>query len=235
MNKMTFGKIKSFIENNLLESYKNEKEFKKTLREFKHNVLNDKSMSKAYDLYNQLSTPQGLSESDAKEFLDEGISLLQKVLPSIKLPKTISESVKNRYNDIDTLVYTQKLNLIERIESKKNIVSTLTSKPNTVKESINIPIKSMVSIANQTLRNYLDNLDENSKKEFIQLVSEDTKVLEDKFEVIRESAISKLQTLLEKEEENEIKTRISETINKLKDEKFDQMNFLRLKNLESSI
>jgi hypothetical protein len=93
----------------------------------------------------------------------------------------------------------------------------------------------MVSIANQTLRNYLDNLDENSKKEFIQLVSEDTKVLEDKFEVIRESAISKLQTLLEKEEENEIKTRISETINKLKDEKFDQMNFLRLKNLESSI
>jgi len=93
----------------------------------------------------------------------------------------------------------------------------------------------MVSIANQTLRNYLDTLDENSKKEFIQLVSEDTKILEDKFELIRESAITKLQTLLEKENENEIKNRISETINKLKDEKFDQMNFLRLKNLEESI
>jgi len=232
---MTFGKIKSFIENNLLESYKNEMEFKKTLREFKHNVLNNKSMSKAYNLYDQLSTPQGLNEHDAKEFLEEGISLLQKVLPLIKLPKSLSESVKNRYTDIDTLVYTQKLNLTERIQSKKNIVSVLTSQTNVIKESINIPIKSMVSIANQTLRNYLDTLDENSKKEFIQLVSEDTKILEDKFEVIRESAITKLQTLLEKENENDIKNRISETINKLKDEKFDQMNFLRLKNLEESI
>ena len=232
---MTFGKIKSFIENNLLESYKNEMEFKKTLREFKHNVLNNKSMSKAYNLYDQLSTPQGLNEYDAKEFFEEGISLLQKVLPLIKLPKSLSESVKNRYTDIDTLVYTQKLNLTERIQSKKNIVSVLTSQTNIIKESINIPIKSMVSIANQTLRNYLDTLDENSKKEFIHLVSEDTKILEDKFELIRESAITKLQTLLEKENENDIKNRISETINKLKDEKFDQMNFLRLKNLEESI
>lgn len=232
---MTFGTIKSIIENNLLESYKNEKEFKKTLREFKHNVLNNKSMSKAYTLYDQLSTPQGLNEGDAKEFLEEGISLLQRVLPSIKLPTNVSESVKNSYGDIDTLVYTQKMSLSERIKSKKNIVAVLTSKPQDIKESINIPVKSMVNIANQTLRNYLDTLDENSKKEFIQIVSEDTKVLEEKFEVIRESAISKLNTIMENENESEIKSRISETIIKLKDEKFDQMNFLRLKNLEESI
>ena len=232
---MTFGTVKSLIENNLLESYKNEKEFKKTLREFKHNVLSNKSMSKAYALYNQLSTPQGLNENDAKEFLEEGISLLQKVLPSIKLPKTVSESVKNGYRDIDTLVYTQKLNLLERVQAKKNIVAILTSNPGTVKESINIPVKSMVSIANQTLKNYLDTLDENSKKQFIQIVSEDTKTLESKFETIRESAINKLQVIMENENELEIKSRISETIIKLKDEKFDQMNFLRLKNLEESI
>jgi hypothetical protein len=232
---MTFGIIKSLIENNLLESYKNEKDFKKTLREFKHNVLNNKSMSKVYELYDQLSTPQGLTESDAKEFLEEGISLLQRVLPSIKLPKTISESVKNSYTDIDTLVYTQKTDIKERINAKKNIVSILTLKTETVKESINIPIKSMVNIANQTLKTYLNTLDENSKKEFIQIVSEDTKILESKFETIRESAITKLQTILENENESEIKLKISETINQLKDEKFDQMNFLRLKNLEESI
>ena len=232
---MTFGNIKSLMEKNLLESYKDEKDFKKTLREFKHNVLSNKSMSKAYALYDQLSSPQGLNEHDAKEFLEEGISLLQRILPSIKLPRTMSESVKNNYTDIDTLVYTQKTNLLERVSAKKSIVSTLTSKTETIKESINIPIKSMVNIANQTLRNYLDTLDENSKKEFIQIVSEDTKTLEGKFEVIRESAITKLQAILETEGEMEVKTRISETINKLKDEKFDQMNFLRLKNLEESI
>jgi tartrate dehydratase beta subunit/fumarate hydratase class I family protein len=93
----------------------------------------------------------------------------------------------------------------------------------------------MVNIANQTLSNYVDNLDETSKKEFIQLMSEDTKSLEGKFETIRESAISKLKSILEKEEELELKTKLSETIDRLKTEKFDQLNFLKLKNLEESI
>jgi hypothetical protein len=232
MLKMTFGKIKSIIENNLIESYKNEKEFKKSLREFKHNVLNDKSISKAYSVYDQLSTPQGLSESDAKEFLEEGVSLLGKILPSIKLPKTLEESAENKYSDIDTLVYTNKLNLHERIQSKKNIISILTSNSKTIKESINIPIKSMVNIANQTLRTYIETLDENTKKEFFQLISEDSKSLETKFETLKESTITKLQSILDKEEEFELKTKISETIDRLKTEKFDQVNFLKIKNLE---
>jgi hypothetical protein len=232
---MTFGNLKSIIEKNLLESYSDEKDFKKSLREFKHNVLNNKSMSKAYALYDQLSTPQGLSEQDAKEFLEEGINLLHKILPTIKLPKSLIESVKNNYEDLDTLVYTTKLDLLERLTIKKQIISVLKEDKKVVKESINIPIKSMVSIANQTLRGYIDNLDETSKKEFFQLISEDTKTLESKFESLRETTINKLKVILEKEQEFEIKTKISETIDRLGDEKFDQMNFLKLKSLEESI
>jgi hypothetical protein len=232
---MTFGKIKSIIEKNLLESYKNEKEFKKSLREFKHNVLNDKSISKAYSIYDQLSTPQGLSESDAREFLEEGMSVLNRILPSIKLPKTLDESFQNKYSDIDTLAYTNKLNIHERLQSKKNIISVLTSDSKSLKESINIPIKSMVNIANQTLRTYIETLDENNKKEFFQIISEDSKSLETKFETLKESTITKLQSILENENEFELKTKISETIDRLKTEKFDQVNFLKLKNLEESI
>jgi hypothetical protein len=233
---MTFGQIKSIIENNLLESYKNEQEFKKSLKEFKHNVLSNKNMSKLYSLYDQLTTPQGLNESDAKDFLEEGISLIQKLVPTIKTPKTLSENVKNRYSDIDSLVYTNKLDLLERIQSKKNLIKTLVSqKPEPIKESINIPLKSMVSIANQTMNGYLENLDESSKKEFIQLMSEDASLLKEKFETLRESAITKLGTILENEQEFEIKTKLSETIDRLKVEKFDQLNFLKLKNLEESI
>lgn len=233
---MTFGQIKSIIENNLLESYKNEQEFKKSLKEFKHNVLNNKNMSKLYSLYDQLTTPQGLTENDAKYFLDEGVSLIQKLLPSIKTPKTVTENVENKYSDVDALVYTNKLDLMERLESKKNLIQTLTlDKKETIKETINIPLKSMVSIANQTLNNYLDNLDETTKKEFIQLMSEDTSSLKERFETLRESTITKLNTLLENENEFEIKTKLSETIDRLKVEKFDQLNFLKLKSLEESI
>jgi len=233
---MTFGQIKSIIENNLLESYKNEQEFKKSLKEFKHNVLSNKNMSKLYSLYDQLTTPQGLNESDAKDFLEEGISLIQKLAPTIKTPKTLSENVKNKYSDIDSLVYINKLDLMERIQSKKNLIKTLVSqKPEPIKESINIPLKSMVSIANQTMNGYLENMDESSKKEFIQLMSEDTSSLKEKFETLRESAITKLGSILENEQEFEIKTKLSETIDRLKVEKFDQLNFLKLKNLEESI
>lgn len=232
---MTFGNIKSIIEKNLLESYSDEKEFKKSLREFKHNVLNNKSMSKAYALYDQLSMPQGLSEQDAKDFLEEGINLLMKILPSVKLPKSLSENVDNKYIDLDILTNVNKLDLHERLTAKKNIIKVLTSKKETVKESINIPIKSMVSIANQTLRGYIENLDETAKKELFQIISEDTKSLEDKFETLRETTITKLNNMLENETELEIKTKLSETIDKLKIEKFDQISFLRLKNLEESI
>jgi hypothetical protein len=232
---MTFGKIKSIIENNLIESYKDEKEFKKSLKEFKHNVLNNKTMSKLYSLYDQLSMPQGLNESDAKDFLEEGIHLIQKLLPTIKLPKTLSENVVNKYSDIDALVYTNKLNLSERVTSKKNITSVLTSTKETMKESIRIPLKTMVSIANSNLNKVVEGLDESDKKEFLQLISEDTKILEDKFETIRESAINKLNVILENEEEFELKTKLSETIDRLKVEKFDQLNFLKIKSLEESI
>ena len=232
---MTFGQIKSLIEKNLIESYKSEKEFKKSLKEFKHNVLNNKHMAKLYSLYDQLSTPQGLNESDAKDFLEEGVNLIQQILPNIKLPKTLSENIENKYSDIDSLVYSNKLNLLERVNSKKNITNVLISNETPIKESVNLPLKSMVSIANQTLQKYIDTLDESSKKEFIQLISEDTETLENKFETIRESAITKLNSMLEKEQEFELKTILSETIDKLKTEKFDQLNFLKLKNLEESI
>lgn len=232
---MTFGIVKSLIEKNLLESYRNENEFKRTIREFKHNVLSNKAMSKAYAIYDQLSSPQGISEQDAKFFIEEGVSLLNKILPSIKLPKSFSQEIENKYSDIDTLVYNQGIDLIERVNAKKNILKVITSVKENIKENINIPISSMVAVANQTVNNYILNLDENSKKEFFQIVSEDTKSLESKFETIRESAISKLEALQNNEESQDIKSKISETINRVKSEKFDQLNFLRLKNLEESI
>ena len=67
---MTFGLIKSVIENSLIESYKDEKSFKKSLMEFKQNILNNKDLSKVYSLYDELSNPKCLNEQDAKEFVN---------------------------------------------------------------------------------------------------------------------------------------------------------------------
>jgi hypothetical protein len=233
---MTFGEIKSIIENNLLKSYNNKQEFKKSLKEFKQNVLNNKNMSRLYSLYDQLTTPQGLTETEAKDFLEEGINLIQKLTPTIKTTRISSKNVSNQYINIDSLVYVNKLDLMERVQSKKNLIKILvSSKPEPIKESINLPLKSMINIANQTMNGYIENLDESAKKEFIQLMSEDTTLLKRKFKTLQKNTIVKLTNLLENEKESEIKTKLSETIDKLKVETFDQLNFFKLKNLDESI
>jgi hypothetical protein len=232
---MTFGQVKSIIEKNLIESYRNEKEFKKSLREFKENVLNSKSLSKVYNLYDQLSTSQGLSSSDANEFLNEGIGLIQKLLPNIKMPKSVSESNENLYSDIDTLVYTNKLNIHERLQSRKNLIKVLMSENKIVKESIQIPISTMVKIANQTLENYVDTMDEQSKKTFIEILKSDGDSLKEDFSVLKEKTIEKLNSILGEQKESDVIEKISETIDKLKGEEFNQINYFKLVNLEKNL
>ena len=125
---MTFGEIKSIIEKNLLESYSNPANFKKTLKEFKHNILENKSYSRLYSLYDDLSKPKNLSSEDAKEYLEEGISLIRQILENVKLPKN-GGNVENIYKDLDILVYLDSINIQERVQSKKNVLGVLMSKP----------------------------------------------------------------------------------------------------------
>jgi polyhydroxyalkanoate synthesis regulator phasin len=232
---MTFGEVKSIIEESLIESYKDQKNFKKVMNEFHQNVLTNKSISKLYSLYDDLTSEKGMSESDAKEYLEEGIKLIQTILGSSKLPKFSSKTINNKYSDLDNIVYTKTLNISERIQSKKNLIDTLKKSPNKVNESINIPLKSMVSVANQTLKSYIDTMDENTKKDFLKVVKGNPKDLETEFTTIKESAITKLQTILEGESEFELKTKISETIDKILGEEFNQMNYVRISSLEKSI
>lgn len=231
---MTFGQIKSILEKNLLESYSNPTNFKKSLKEFKHNVLNNKSFSKLYSLYDDLSTPKGLNESDAKEYLEEGLSLIRSILENTQLPKK-GEISENNYKDLDNLVYLNNINISERISSKKNILSVLTSNPTLNETRISIPLKSMVSIANQTIQNYLGGLDENVKKEVFHVLASKGEDLETEYTNLKESTISSLKTIMESQEDSEVKNKLTETIDKITSEKFDQVNFVRLKHLNDSI
>lgn len=234
---MTFGQIKSIIETQLIESYTDEKEFKLSIKEFKEDVLDNKNISKLYSLYDELSTPQGLSEEDALEYIKEGIDLIQKLLPKVKLPKGKIKESKNNYKAIDELVYVNntRIDINDRINNKKEIVKILTQPKTKIKESFNIPLSSMVIIANQSLNNYIETLDESSKKELMEIIKEDTKSLKIKFESLKKDASIKLNDLIEKETDTTIKDKITETVNKIQNEKFDQVSYLKLKQLVETL
>lgn len=234
---MTFGLLKSIVENSLIESYKDEKLFKKSLLEFKQNILNNKDLSKVYSLYDELSSHKGLSEQDARDFVSEGVQMIQQLLPHIKLPKLMSETkVHNRYQDIDDLVYvSKKIDLTERINIKKKLYKNLSESVSSTKKSINIPLSTMVRVANQTVQNYIESLDEKTRKEFFEIIKEDTESLESKFNLLKEKTIEKLSPVMENESDSETKEKIQETILKIQNDNFSQINFLRLKKLEESI
>jgi hypothetical protein len=231
---MTFGQIKSIIEKNLVESYKDSSTFKQTLKEFKHNVLKNKSFSKIYSIYDDLNTPQGLSENDAKEFLEESVNVIRHLLESTSLPNNGEKSL-NIYQDIDNLVYFENVNIHERLSSKKRLINNLMTTKKGLTESPKIPLKSMVSIANQTIGKYVDSLDESTKKEVFHILATKNEDLENEFANLKESAVNKLKVILSKQEEVDLKTKITETIEKIENEKFDQVNYVKLKRLEESI
>jgi hypothetical protein len=231
---MTFGQIKSIIEKNLVESFKDTSSFKQTLKEFKHNVLTNKSFSKIYSIYDDLSSPQGLSESDAKEFLDEAVIVIRHLLEKTSLPKN-GEKSENLYENIDNVIYFNKVDIKERLNSKKTILSKLVESKIQVKDIPKIPIKSMVLIANQTLSRYVAGLDESSRKEIFHILAKSDSDLETEFTNLKESAVNKLKVLTSKEKDVDLKTKIFETIGKIELEKYDLINYVRLKKLEESI
>ena len=167
--------------------------------------------------------------------MEEGVSLIQNIIGTSKLPRFTSKNVENKYKNLDTIVYSKNLNISERVQARKSIIENLMKESKKLEESINIPIKSMVNVANQTLENYIETMDESAKKDFLKIVKGNQTQLEEEFSTIKESAIKKLETILEAENEFEIKTKISETIDRLKIEEFNQMNFIRLSSLEKSI
>jgi uncharacterized protein (UPF0147 family) len=231
---MTFGQIKSIIEKNLVESYKDSSTFKQTLKEFKHNVLNNKSFSKVYSIYDDLNIPQGLSENDAKEFLEESVNVIRHLLENTSLPKN-GEKAANIYQNIDNLVYFENVNIHERLSSKKMLIDNLMLTTKELNESPKIPLKSMVSIANQTIGKYIESLDEATKKEVFYILASKNEDLEIEYTTLKESTINKLKVLLNKQEESDIQSKINETIERIEIEKFDQVNYVKLKRLEESI
>lgn len=230
---MTFGQIKTITENYLLSSYGDKEKFKNAVLEFKKDILSDKNITKIYSIYEDLSTPQGLNEKDAQQFLDEGVKLIQEFLKESSLPKTNLDKEINNYKEIDNLVYIKDnfTNLQERINDRKKIISILMESKKSLTETPKIPISSMVSIANKNLKEYFDSLDESSKTQLFEVLNEGS--LEN-FEILKQESIKKL-TIVKENEKEEIKEKINETIEKIKNEEFNHLNFLRLKNLSRTL
>jgi len=238
---MNFGIIKSRIEHTLLESYK-KGTFKEDMKNFKKLVLENKNISKLYYLYDDLSSNKGLHFEIVNDYINESITIYENTLNKVTgndinkiLSWVGSPKIDNNYEVIDNLFSTNILTIENRIQSKKIISETLKKKPNVVKESVNIPLSTMVNVANKTISNYIDSLNESEKAELTKLLSESDDKLESEFNVVKESVIGKLTEMKNSESDKSTQSRIEETLTKVISEKYDKLAYFKLKNLNENI
>lgn len=238
---MKFGKLKSKIENKLVESYKNNTT-KTEILKFNSVVLKNKNISKLFYLYDELNSNKGLSESIANEFINKSISIYENTINKIsnKDIKPIIDWVygsdyNNEYDVIDDLFSNGITKLEEKITSKKIILENITKIPKDKKEPINIPLNTMVNIANKTIKDYITNLSESDQKKLKTLLSSDTNKLKENYDSLKDKIISKLEKLQEDDNDEEVIKRIDETIEKISAESFDTLNYIKLQQLNENL
>lgn len=238
---MNFGIIKTNIENTLLESYK-KGTFKDEIKNFKKLVLENKNISKLFYLYDDLSSNKGLHAEIVNDYINESVTIYENTMNKItakEFNKIIAwsgnQSKNNSYEVIDNLFNTNILAIENKIQSKKIISETLKKRANVVKESVNIPLSSMVNVANKTISNFIDSLNESEKNELVKLLSENDEKLSEDFITIKESVVNKLTEMKNSESDKSTQNRIEETLNKVISEKYDKLSYFKLKNLNENL
>ena len=238
---MKFGILKSKIETLLSESYA-KNTFKAEIEFFKKYVLENKNISKMYYLYDDLNSNKGLDKTIVESYVNESISMFKNISNKIKSSdldnlKIWVKDVKseNLYSHIDNLFSDSILTLESKINSKKVIFESLTKHPKVIQESPKVPIKTLISIANKSITNYVSNLSESDRRELVDLLSQDDKKLMENFEPLKSSVISKLTSLKRENTDYETGKKINETIEKVQSEKYDKLSYFKLKGLNDSL
>jgi len=238
---MKFGELKSKIEKCLAESYAKDS-VKKDLFVFSEMVLKNKNVSKLFYLYDELSSKKGLNEDVANEYINQSIIIYENTINKIPT-KTFSElkmwighiKAENDYKNIDNLFSNGLLTLEDKIKSKKLISENLQKSVIVEnKETINVPLKSMLSVANKNVKSFLSSLNESEKKEVMKILSTPKSELIESYNKIKEEVLEKLEDKLS-ESDQETKQTIDQVINKLTTESFNEINYFKLKNLSEGI
>ena len=209
---------------------------------FNQLVLKNKNISKLFYLYDELNTNKGLNESVGNEYINQSIIVYENTIN--KLSKDDVKSINdwtegteynNEYDVIDDLFSTGITKLEEKIKSKKTILETITKSPKQEKEVINIPLNTMVNIANKTISNYISGLNESDQKKLKTLLSKDDKELNIEYNTLKEDVLNKLGKIQETEQDEEVGQRINETIEKITVESFDKLNYFKLQQLNENL
>ena len=170
-------------------------------------------------MYDELSSNKGLNESTASELINQSIVVYENTINKIS-KKNLEElnlwvghiKSKNNYENLDNLFSTSVLTLENKVKSKKIILENLKNSPEQMETVKNLPVEKLVSVANKTLNDFINSLNEESKKTLTKILSEDENKLKLKYELLKEDVVDKLEDIKKNEADSEVLKTIDETL-----------------------
>jgi hypothetical protein len=241
----TFGTTKTKIEKASISLY-GKPEFKSFMKQFKSMVLENKDLSELYYIYDDLSSKKGLNESIAEGYVNESIEYSQILVENNqkylnKLSNWINSIIleySNDYVDIDNTIYKKSIkDLSTVLESKTKIRARLISEEinSKLEESVNLPISTMIKVADENIKMELKNISESERKIIQELssMSEDEVKLE--MDNLKENVISNLKSSLNESKDSDLTATIENTIKKIVDSPYDRYNLYKLRNLNKGL
>jgi len=243
----TFGEIKTKIEETFINLY-GKKEFKYFSNQFRTIVLENKDIAELYYIYDDLMQNKGMSVDLVNDYVNESVEysqilvennskILSKVNSWINAIDLHSNS-NNKYETIDNVIYNKSIKNLESIlESKKQISKILTTpkKEKIVSESINLPLETMIKVANSKLNEEISNLSETEKNEIKEIVSLSKDELGLRMERLKESIVGNLKIKLNESDEKDLKNTIQKTVDKIQNSPIDFYNYYKLKQLQEGL
>lgn len=233
---MKFGQLMSKIEELLINSYVNET-VKLELKNFNKLVLENKNASTMFFIYTELSKNKGLDKELAEAYINESLRQIEKIFPKLNTQKIeywVKDVVcENNYKDIDNIVYSTPDKIMETVTSKKSLISLL-SESSEVKSHIDLPIETLLNIANKSIKGYIENLDEDSKRDLSKVLMTEDVELSKEFDELKSKTIGKLSNITESLDDITSK-KLQETIDQIQSDTFSKINYVRLYNLHNNL
>jgi hypothetical protein len=216
--------------------------------QFKKIVLENKDIAELYYIYNDLTENKGIPVDLVNDYINESVEYSQILVENNNKELSRINSwinsidlhgdVKNIYETIDSVIYNNSIKNLENIlESKKQISKTLSTskKEVTIKESINLPLETMLKVANSKLNDEITNLSESEKNDIKEIVSLSKTELENRMENLKECTIENLKVKINESTESDLKNTIEKTVNKIQNSPVDFYNYYKLRQLQEGL
>lgn len=207
-----------------------------------------KTFAELYYIYNDLTENKGISTDLVNDYVNESVEysqiLVENNLNELKRINSWINKInlhggsENLYEMVDNVIYNNSIKNLENIlESKKQISKILSTpkKTSTIKESINLPLETMLKVANTKLNEEITNLTETEKSDIKEIVSMTKVELENRMENLKESIIGNLKVKINESTENDLKNTIEKTVIKIQNSPVDFYNYYKLRQLQEGL